>query len=102
MIHSAEMKVAAPDKKSDIGLPSFTFSFLCSCRTNQSGRFSLFTDGEAEDQSPAKEMIEPQIELQSDPIRPSTWYIPEKRIEGYRVQQRMTPRLIDKQLYPED
>jgi hypothetical protein len=42
-----------------------------------------------------------EIEIQYDPKRPSTWYIPDKKIEGYEVEQKMSPHLLEK-LHPSD
>jgi hypothetical protein len=46
-------------------------------------------------------MIKRTIEIQYDPKRPSAWYIPEKKIEGFEVQQKMSPHLMES-LYPKD
>ena len=99
-IHSAKLEVMKLDDKSDVNLPCFTFSYVAA-GANYSGRFALFTDGEAEGESVAKKMIGRQIDLQYDPRRPSTWYIPAKKIEGYEVEQKMSPHLFEK-LYPSD
>ncbi len=99
-IHSADMEMKELNEKTDIMLPCFTFSYVAAGE-NCSGRFSLFTDGELEGESMAKKMIGHEIEIQYDPRRPSNWYIPDKKIEGFEVEQKMSPHLLEK-LYPSD
>ena len=99
-IHSAEMEVMDLDDKNEIELPCFTFSNVAAGE-NYSGRFSLFTDGEEEGERLARKMAGREIEIQYDPKRPSTWYIPDKKIEGYEVEQKMSPHLLEK-LHPSD
>jgi hypothetical protein len=97
-IHSAAIETMDLDSKNEIDLPCFAFSCVVAGE-NYSGRFSLFTDGREEGESMARKMIKRNVEIQYDPKRPSTWYIPEKRIEGYEVEQKMFPR---RSLYPKD
>jgi hypothetical protein len=92
------MEIMELDAKTDIMLPCFAFSYVAAGE-NHSGRFSLFTDGQEEGESMARKMIERTIEIQYNPRRPSTWYIPETKIEGYEVEQKMFPR---RTLYPKD
>ncbi len=99
-IHSATMEVMKLDDKNDIMLPCFAFSYVAAGE-NHSGRFSLFSNGEEEGRLVSKKMIGRNIELQYDPKRPSTWYIPGKTIEGCEVEQKMSPHLLEK-LYPSD
>jgi hypothetical protein len=97
-IHSAAIETMDLDNKNEIDLPCFAFSYAVAGE-NYSGRFSLFTDGREEGESIAKKMIRHTIEIQYDPRRPSTWYIPDKEIEGYEVEQKMFSR---RSLYPKD
>lgn len=97
-IDSAKMEIMELDAKTDIVLPCFAFSYVASGE-NHSGRFSLFTDGQEEGESMARKMIRRTIEIQYNPRRPSIWYIPEKMIDGYEVEQKMFPR---RTLYPKD
>jgi hypothetical protein len=99
-IHSADMEVMELDEKTDIMLPCFTFSYVAAGE-NHSGRFSLFTDGKEEGESVAKKMVQRTIEIQYNPRRPSAWYIPNKNIEGYEVEQKMSQHLMEN-LYPKD
>jgi hypothetical protein len=92
------MEIMELDAKTDIVLPCFAFSYVASGE-NHSGRFSLFTDGQEEGESMARKMIRRTIEIQYNPRRPSIWYIPEKMIDGYEVEQKMFPR---RTLYPKD
>jgi hypothetical protein len=94
------MEVMELDEKTDIMLPCFAFSYVAAGE-NHSGRFSLFTNGEEEGESAAKKMVGREIEILYDPRRPSTWYIPDKKIEGFEVEQKMSPHLLEK-LYPAD
>jgi hypothetical protein len=98
-IHSFEMEVKEFDKKTDIVLPCFTFSYVVS-EEEYSGRFSLFTNGEEEGESVAQKMIERKFELRYSPKRPSTWFIPDKKIDGYEVEQKMGPHMEN--LCPKD
>ncbi|HUD13478.1 MAG TPA: hypothetical protein VMQ56_07465 [Terracidiphilus sp.] len=97
-IDSAKMEIMELDAKTDIVLPCFAFSYVASGE-NHSGRFSLFTDEQEEGESMARKMIRRTIEIQYNPRRPSIWYIPEKMIDGYEVEQKMFPR---RTLYPKD
>ncbi len=99
-IESFEMETKDLDDKTEIVLPCFTFSYVAAGE-NYSGRFSLFTDGEQEGEFLAKKMVRREIEIQYDPKRPSAWYIPDKRIEGYEVEQKMSSHLMES-LYPKD
>jgi hypothetical protein len=98
-IHSADMQVMELDSKTDIMLPCFTFSYVVADK-EYSGRFSLFTNGEEEGESVAEKMIERKFELRYNPKRPSTWYIPDKKMDGYEVEQKMGPHM--ESLYPKD
>lgn len=97
-IHSATMETMDLDEKNEVMLPCFTFSYVAGGE-NHSGRFSLFTDGQEEGEAMAKKMTERNFELQYDPKRPSIWYIPDKKMEGFDVEQKMFPR---SNLYPKD
>jgi hypothetical protein len=98
-IHSADMEVMELDSKTDIMLPCFTFSYVVADK-EYSGRFSLFTNGEEEGQSVAQQMVERKFEIRYNPKRPSAWYIPEKKMNGYEVEQKMGPHMEN--LAPED
>jgi len=100
IIRSTDMEVMELDGKTDILLPCFTFSYVAAGESC-SGRFSLFTDGEEEGEAMAKKMAGRSFEIQYDPRRPSSWYIPDKKIEGYEVEQKLSPHLLEK-LYPSD
>jgi hypothetical protein len=100
LIHSADMEVMKLDENTDIMLPCFTFSYVVAGE-NHSGRFSLFTDGEKEGESIARKMVQRTIQIQYNPRRPSAWYLPEKTIEGYEVEQKMSQHLMEN-LYPKD
>jgi hypothetical protein len=91
-VHSTDMQVKELDEKTDITVPCFTFSYV----VNQqpfTGRFSLFTDGEEEGNEVAGRMIDHRFEVQYNPRRPSAWYIPDKMMEGYEVEQRGSQHL---------
>ena len=97
-IHSATMETMDLDDKNEIVLPCFAFSYVAAGE-NYSGRFSLLTDGQEEGEAVAKKMTERNFELQYNPKRPSVWYIPDKKMEGYEVEQKLFPR---RSLYPKD
>jgi hypothetical protein len=94
------MELIELDGKTDIVLPCFSFSYVAAGEIH-SEQFSLFTDGEEQDESIAKKMIKRTIEIQYDPKRPPAWYIREKKIEGFEVGQKMSPHLMER-LYPKD
>jgi hypothetical protein len=98
-IHSADMEVMELDSKTDIMLPCFTFSYVVADK-EYSGRFSLFTNGEEEGESVAQQMVERKFEIRYNPKRPSTWYIPDKKMAGYEIEQKMSPHI--ESLYPKD
>lgn len=98
-IHSAEMEVMELDRKTDIMLPCFTFSYLVA-ETEYSGRFSLFTNGEEEGQSMARKLIKRNFELRYNPKRPSIWYIPDRKMDGFEVEQKIGPHM--EKLLPQD
>lgn len=97
-IRSVDMEVMELDGKTDIMLPCFTFIYEVGAK-NYSGRFSLFTDGEEEGELVAKKMTERKFEVQYDPRLPSAWYIPNKQMEGYEVEQKGSQHLT-RRLYP--
>jgi hypothetical protein len=99
-IRSSEIQVMKLDDKNDIELPCFSFSYVIN-ETNFLGRFSLVCDAEEERLTLAKKMIDRRFELQYDPKHPSNWYIPNKKIEGYEVEQKMSPRFFER-LSPPD
>jgi hypothetical protein len=92
------MEIMELDGKTDVMLPCFTFSYFAAGES-YSGRFSLLTDGQNEGESVAQNMMKRTIEIQYDPKRPSTWYIPDKTIGGYEVGQRLFPGRTP---YPKD
>ena len=96
-IHSADMEVMELDRNTDIVLPCFTFSYLVA-EKEYSGRFSLFTNGQEEGQSVAMKLIDRKFELRYDPKRPSRWHIPDKKMEGFEVEQKIGPHM--ESLYP--
>jgi hypothetical protein len=98
-IHSADMEVMELDRRTDILLPCFTFSYVVANK-EYSGRFSLFTNGEEEGQSMARQLIDRKFEIRYNPKRPSTWYILEKKMNGYEVEQKMGPHMEN--LTPKD
>ncbi|MGA7242159.1 MAG: hypothetical protein WBX19_03200 [Terracidiphilus sp.] len=98
-IHSAHTEVMELDRKTDIMLPCFTFSYAVADK-EFSGRFSLFTNGQEEGESVARQMIERRFEIRYNPKRPWTWYIPDKKMAGYEVEQKMGPQMEG--LYPKD
>lgn len=95
-IQSAEMETV---NQGQYLLPCFIFSYLADGE-QFGGRFSLFAD-EQSGRILLKTMIHKRIEIQFHPKRPATWYIPNKRIEGHEVEQKLGPQLIER-LYPSD
>ncbi len=90
-IRAATIETMELKNQMEIVLPCFHFSYVVA-GADHSGSFYLFTDGQEEGESIAKRMNKRTIEIQYNPRRPSTWYIPEKQIEGYEVEQKLFPR----------
>lgn len=91
-VHSSEMQVKELDEKTDIIVPCFTFSYSAN-QQHFSGRFSLFTDGEEEGKNVARRMIGQTFEVHYNPRRPSSWFISDKMIDGYEVEQKGSQHL---------
>lgn len=77
-----------------IVLPTFSFSYKVSDQY-YSGRFSLearFPKSRAE--SLIGQMIGRKLLLRYDPERPERWFIPDECIDGYKVEQKLSPHFI--------
>ncbi len=80
-------------------LPTFAFSYRIAGKY-YSGRFALLQDTADPDRSLIDRMIGRKLQVRYDPRRPEVWFIPDKVIEGCKVEQKMGPHFIG--LYPKN
>lgn len=99
-VDSTQMEVKELDERTDIVIPCFTFSYVVN-QEHFTGKFSLFTDGEDEGKEVGRRMIDHRFEVQYNPRHPSSWYIPDKTINGYEIEQKMRQSFYRK-LAPSD
>jgi hypothetical protein len=89
-------------------LPTFAFSYQVSGEY-YSGKFALMPKKAFFPSQARKTMIESMIEgmigrkllLRYNPRQPDAWFIPEERIDGYKVEQRIGSHMIHS-YYPRD
>jgi len=74
-------------------LPTFAFSYRIAGRY-YSGRFVLFRYRTDPDSSLIERMIGRKLQVRYDPRRPEVWFIPDKEIEGCKVEQKIGPHFI--------
>jgi hypothetical protein len=75
-------------------LPTFAFSYKCSDQY-YSGRFSLRANlSRSLAESMIGKMIGRKLLVRYDPKRPEVWFIPDKFIEGYGVEQNLGSHVI--------
>jgi hypothetical protein len=79
-------------------VPTFAFSYQTAGRF-YSGRFGLMPHM-TDSQSIIERMMGRKLQVRYDPSRPEVWFIPDKMIEGCKVEQRMGPHVIG--FYPKN
>lgn len=80
-----------------ITLPVLAFSYQVSGEY-YSGRFALYPY--ITDLGDMTRMIGRKLQVRYNPAHPEMWFIPDKLMEGCKVEQKMDPHLIN--LYPDD
>jgi len=80
-------------------LPTFAFSYQIAGKY-YSGRFALLRHTADPDRSLIDRMIGRKLQVRYDPRRPEVWFIPDKVIEGCKVEQKVGPHFIA--LYPKN
>ncbi|MGA3213167.1 MAG: hypothetical protein ABSD20_17835 [Terriglobales bacterium] len=86
---------------SDVGirLPVFAFSYKAAGEF-YSGRFALLPYIVDPGPSIVERMLDRKLLVRFDPNHPESWIIPDKLIEGCKVEQKVGPHLMH--LYPTD
>jgi Protein of unknown function (DUF3592) len=82
-----------------IKLPTFAFSYQIAGKY-YSGRFALMPYTTHPEISFIDRMIGRKLQVRYDPRCPEVWFIPDKVIEGCKVEQKMGPHVIG--FYPKD
>ena len=98
-IQTGALEVVASTEFNAIKLPAFAFSYQVRGEY-YSGRFALMPYTVEYDESLINRMIGRKLVVCYDPAHPERWLIPDKMIDGYRVEQKMGPHLLD--FYPRD
>lgn len=80
-------------------LPTFAFSYQVAGKY-YSGRFALVPYPTDAERSLIDRMIGRKLQVRYDPRHPELWFIPDKMIEGCKVEQKMGPHVIG--FYPKD
>ena len=98
-IESAAPEIVTTYGRPNVRLPTFAFSYKVAGEY-YSGRFSLMPYITDPDDGLTSRMIGRKLAVKYDPRRPEVWFIPEKLIEGCKVEQKMSHSLIG--LQPRD
>jgi hypothetical protein len=96
MIQSGQMGVVYRYRLLSVVYPRFSFSYVVAGES-YSGSFSLETTGEV-GASLTKKLLGRKYRILYDPENPKVWYLPDSKIEGHRVHQKLEPTLLE--LYP--
>jgi hypothetical protein len=80
-------------------LPVFAFSY-CVNGEYYSGRFSLSPYSNDVGEAIFKLIVGRKIPIKFDPSHPAKWFVAERLMEGYKVEQKMGPHL--QPFYPKD
>ena len=97
-IQSADVEVASTYRHGVLRLPVCSFSYIVNGEY-YSGRFTVLANlGESE--SLVERMIDRKFSVRYNPRRPSVYFIPDGRIDGREVKQKMDPHLF--RIYPSD
>ena len=98
-IQTGAIEVVAPTLGSVIRLPVFAFSYQVGGEY-YSGRFALMPYTVQYDDSLVNRMIGRKLLICYDSAHPDRCLIPDDMIDGYKVEQKMGPHLLD--YYPSD
>jgi hypothetical protein len=94
-VETAAMEPAAEGRYARF--PTCSFSYQVAGEI-YSGRFSLLRPQTIPRESLMQQMAGRKLQVHYDPQRPEIWFIPDARIEGCRVEQKMGKHLMA--LYP--
>jgi len=94
-IESGRLEATAQGR---VNVPTFAFSYQTAGKY-YSGRFGLMPHTTDSD-SIIDRMIGRKLQVRYDPSRPEVWFIPDKVIEGCKVEQRMGPHVTG--FYPKN
>lgn len=87
-IETVQDEVVSHSKRPAITLPVLAFSYHVAGEY-YSGRFALYPY--IADPGDMTRMIGRKLQVRYNPDRPETWFIPDKLIEGCKVEQKMCP-----------
>lgn len=97
-IQSSALEVVAHARYGEIELPCFAFSYVVGGQY-YSGRFALMGLDDRPDDL-LKTLVDTKLRVNYNPKQPAQWHIPQDRIEGYQVEQRISAELA--KLYPDE
>lgn len=86
-IHSGKLEVVRHVRFGNIQLPVFDFSYAVD-QTRFEERFALSMHTEPADSLITK-MVGRKLNVQYDPQNPASFYIPDKNIEGCKIEQKI-------------
>jgi hypothetical protein len=98
-VESGAFEVVEQVKFGKIVLPVFAFSYQVSGEY-YSGRFSLLPYSNDVGDSIIKMIVGRKLPIKYNPLHPDEWFLPEKLMEGYKVEQKTGPHL--QHFYPSD
>lgn len=98
-IGASALEVVASSRYGSVKLPVFSFDYQVGGQY-YSGRFALKPFTEDPKESLLDRMIGYRLQVHYDPRHPQVWYVPEKIIEGCKVEQKMGPHVF--RFYPRD
>jgi hypothetical protein len=98
-IESSSLEVVAHTRYGSIQLPVFAFSYRVGS-DYFSGRFALRPYATDPGAAVVERLIGSKLQVQYDPSHAEKWFIADKLIEGCRVEQELSPDLLN--LKPRD
>jgi hypothetical protein len=98
-IQTGALEVVSSSRFDTFSLPVFAFSYQVRGEY-YSGRFALRPYTVDYDESLINRMIGRNLVVCHDPADPGRWLIPDEMIDGYKVEQKMSPRIVG--YYPSD
>jgi hypothetical protein len=93
-IQSGSFEVVAHNKYGDVRLPTFAFAYQAGGQY-YGGRFALLPYITDPGESVIERLIGKKVQVRYNPKREEEWFIPTEYIEGCKVEQRLSPDLIN-------
>lgn len=93
-VESGAIEVVFRDKGSKVELPVFSFSYKAA-GGYYGGRFALLPYITDPGMSVIDRMIGRKLLVRYDPQRAERWFIPDELIEGCRIEQNLSPHLVN-------